>query len=69
MSDEKRKQEPPLYLDMGFEEALTRYARTDPSEVEPPAGKKRKVPKVTKKLAGLGSSKRPQRPQEKRGHK
>jgi len=54
--DEKRKLEPPLHLDMEFEEALTRYAQTDPAEVEPPAGKKRKVPKKAKRLAALSPS-------------
>lgn len=30
-----RKLERPLYLDMPFDEALTRYIGTDPSEVDP----------------------------------
>jgi hypothetical protein len=29
-----KKYEPPLYLDAGFEEALTRFAQTDKSELE-----------------------------------
>ncbi len=53
MSDEKRKLEPPFHLDMPFEEALTRYAHTDAAEVQPPAGKKRKVPKKAKEKRSL----------------
>ena len=34
MSDEKRKTEPPLYLDLDFEEALSRFARFKPEEAE-----------------------------------
>ncbi len=41
MSDE-RKTEPPLHLDMPFDEALRRYAQTKPEEVELPAGKVKK---------------------------
>ena len=33
MTDEKRKTEPPLALNMSFEEALSRFAATDPKEV------------------------------------
>lgn len=33
MTDEKKKQEPPLGLDMDFLEAMERFARTDPKEV------------------------------------
>ena len=33
MTERKRKQEAPLFLDMDFEEALGRFARTDPKEV------------------------------------
>ena len=33
MTDEKRKTEPPLKLDMGFEEALSRFVAPDPKEV------------------------------------
>lgn len=46
MSDEKRKTEPPFHLDMPFEEALTRYAHTDPAQVKPPKGKPKKRPKL-----------------------
>jgi hypothetical protein len=42
MKDEGKKLERPLFLDMSFGEALARYARTKPDEVEPPPGKKRK---------------------------
>lgn len=31
---ERRKTEPPLFLDMGFDEALGRFTRTKPAEVE-----------------------------------
>lgn len=37
-----KKLERPLYLDMDFGEALTRYAQTDPDEVEPAPGQKKK---------------------------
>jgi hypothetical protein len=33
MTDEKRKMEPPLFLDMDFGEALERFARIRPDEV------------------------------------
>lgn len=54
--DEKRKLEPPLHLDMPFDEALARYAQTDPAEVEPPRGKRPKGGKVAKQLASLASA-------------
>lgn len=34
MSDEKRKVEPPLFLDLDFDEALARFARVKPEEVQ-----------------------------------
>lgn len=34
MTSDKRKTEPPLYLDMDFGEALTRFARVKPEEVK-----------------------------------
>ena len=34
MTDEKRKTEPPLALNMSFEEALSRFAATDPKGIE-----------------------------------
>jgi hypothetical protein len=46
MSDDNRKLEPPLHLDMDFDEALQRFAQTDPAEVEPPPGKPKKRPKL-----------------------
>jgi hypothetical protein len=46
MKDEKKTLEPALHLDMPFDEALTRYARTNPAEVEPPKGKPKKRPKL-----------------------
>ena len=30
---DKKKREPPLKLDMAFEEALARFSRTDPKEI------------------------------------
>lgn len=45
MTDERRKTEPPLFLDMDFEEALTRFARVKPEEVkESEARAKQKKP-------------------------
>jgi hypothetical protein len=38
-----RKTERPLYLDMPFDEALTRYVGSKPDEVQPPPGKQRKA--------------------------
>ena len=58
MIDEKRKPEPPLYLDMPFEEALERFVQTDPAEVEPPPGKKPKTVKAAKRLAALPNRQR-----------
>ena len=55
--DEKRKTEPPLHLEMGFDEALRRFAQTKPEEVEPPKGKKPKIAKAAKRLAGLPKTK------------
>ena len=40
--NDKKKLERPLYLDMPFGEALERFARTDPAEVKPAPGQKRK---------------------------
>lgn len=37
------KPEKPFALDMDFSEALARFARTKPEEVDPPAGSSRKV--------------------------
>ena len=34
MTDEKKTAEPPLFLDMDFGEALTRFTRTKPKEVQ-----------------------------------
>jgi hypothetical protein len=34
MTDEKKTVEPPLFLDMDFGEALIRFARTKPKEVQ-----------------------------------
>ena len=57
MSDDaKRKLEPPLHLDMPFEEALQRFAQTKPEEVEPAPGKKPKVAKAAKRLVSSRQS-------------
>lgn len=37
-----KKAEPPLHLDMPFDEALRRFVQTKPDEVQPPPGKKPK---------------------------
>jgi hypothetical protein len=34
MSDDKRKTEPPLKFDMGFDEAFGRFMQTKPEEVD-----------------------------------
>jgi hypothetical protein len=59
MSDD-RKTELPLHLDMPFDEALRRYVQTDPSEVEPPPGKKRKMAKQVhaEQVAGLDAERK-----------
>jgi len=41
MTDDKPER--PLFLDMDFGEALARYSRTDPSEVQPPPGQRKKA--------------------------
>jgi hypothetical protein len=46
MSDEKKKTEQPLHLDMPFEEALERFAQTNTAGVEPPQGKVKKRPRL-----------------------
>ena len=52
MKDKKaRKTEPPLHLEMGFGEALARFAQTKPEEVKPPKGRKRKKAKSKPKRA------------------
>jgi hypothetical protein len=40
-----KKTEPPLRLDMDFGEAMKRFARTRPDEVQPPPGRKPKSAK------------------------
>jgi hypothetical protein len=55
MNDSPKKPERPLFLDMGFGEALGRYAKTKPEEVEPPPGRVKKVaksPKASKNTPG-----------------
>ena len=34
-----KKLEPPLFIDLPFDEALRRYAQTRPGEVQPPPGR------------------------------
>ncbi|MBK0329534.1 hypothetical protein I5535_19920 [Rhodobacteraceae bacterium F11138] len=34
MSDKKRKTEPPLFIDMDFDEALSRFTRVKPEDVQ-----------------------------------
>lgn len=38
-----KKPEPALFLDMDFQEALARYAKTKPEEVDAPPGKTKKT--------------------------
>ncbi len=49
MTKKGGKQEPPLHLEMDFGEALERFARTDPKEVERSIerAKKKKPPGAT----------------------
>jgi len=35
-----KKTEPPLHLDMPFDEALRRFVQTKPEEVKPPPGRR-----------------------------
>jgi hypothetical protein len=64
MTDEKRKLEPPLYIDMSPDELLERLLQTDPAEVEPATGKKSKVVKAARRLPRLNSSPSPQKARE-----
>ena len=64
MNDDERKTEPPLHLDLEFEEALRRFAQTDQAEVEPPKGKKPKAAKGATRLPSLC-----QQEQEPKNHK
>jgi hypothetical protein len=52
------KHQPPLKLDMGFDEALERFARTKPSEVEAAIdqSKKAKPPGTKRKRKAPGDS-------------
>lgn len=52
MNDD-RKTEPPLHIDLPFDEALARFAQTNPAEVEPPKGKPKKRPKLKMIEPGL----------------
>lgn len=56
MTDEKRKLEPPLKIDMAFGEALSRFVATKPAEVEDSIERSK-----TKKPPGDGPSRRPAR--------
>ena len=46
MAKPKKKYEKPLHLDMPFDEALQRYAHTDPRELKKQPAKKRKKRKT-----------------------
>jgi hypothetical protein len=37
-----KKAEPPLFIDLPFEEAMRRFIQTDPAEVKPAPGQTRK---------------------------
>lgn len=50
MAKPKKKYEKPLHLDMPFDEALRRYAQTDPREL-PEKNKRKAKKKQTKRLA------------------
>ncbi len=43
-----KKTEPPLALDMPFDEALRRFVQTKPEEVKPPPGKRPKSERPAK---------------------
>lgn len=62
MTDEKRKNEPPLKLDMDFGEALTRFFQTKPTEVSESVerSKTKKPPQDTPRRPSLkGEGKAP----------
>lgn len=46
MTDRPRKTEPPFKLDMGFNEALERLAKTDPKELGPKPSKINNLPQI-----------------------
>jgi len=52
-----RKYEKKLHIDMPFDEALERFAKTDPKEVKALASKKKKT--AAKKLAAADDPKSP----------
>jgi hypothetical protein len=54
--NDKRKLEPPLRLDMDFNEALSRFVATDPKEVDESIERSK-----TKKPPGDGPPRRPAR--------
>lgn len=61
MTDQKRKTEPPLFLDMDFGEALVRFAKTEPEEVKESVdrSKQKKEPpgdKATRRQSKKGGS-------------
>lgn len=49
-----KKTEPPLHLDMPFDEALRRFVQTKPEEVKPPPGRKAKLSHPPKKQGANG---------------
>ncbi len=61
MTDEKRKLEPPLKLDMDFGEALSRFVATKPKEVSDSVERSK-----TKKPPQDGPPRRPTRPKRDR---
>lgn len=72
MTDEKRKTQPPLFLDMPFEEALGRFVQTDPKEVQENVrkAKKKRPPgeKASSDGQGEGSNVRRLRDKRERNH-
>lgn len=50
----RKTPEPPLHIDLPFDEALRRFAQTKPEEVASPVGRKRKIGKPPKPGAVLG---------------
>jgi hypothetical protein len=61
VTDAKRKLEPPLKLNMGFGEALSRFVATRPAEVEDSIGRSK-----AKKPPGDAPSRRPARQRRER---
>ena len=47
-----KKLEPPLFIDLPFDEALKRYVQTKPIEVQSPPGRKKKGDKTEPEDSG-----------------